>query len=105
VENAVYGIFQSDPGGRYVSVNSAMARIYGYDTTDEMLQSITDIPSQVYADASDRIEFTRMLQAEGAIHGFEARNRKKDGSIIWISSNARAVKDDHGRILFYEGTV
>lgn len=105
VENAVYGIFQSDPGGRYLSVNTAMARIYGYGTLEDMLECITDISAQVYADASDRAEFGRRLQAEGAIYGFEARNRKKDGSIIWISCNARAVKDEQGRILYYEGTV
>jgi signal transduction histidine kinase len=45
------------------------------------------------------------LQAEGAVYGFEARNRRKDGSIIWITSNARAVRDQQGQILYYEGTV
>lgn len=105
VEYAVYGIYQSSPDGRFVSANTAMARIYGYDTSEEMLRSITDIASQVYVDAADRNEFSRILLTEGAVYGFEARNRKKDGSIIWISSNARAVKDQQGQLLYYEGTV
>src|SRR5574342_543089 len=82
-----------------------MAKIYGYDSSEEMLDSITNIPSQIYADSSDRAAFISVLENEGTIYGFEARNRRKDGSIFWISSNARVVKDLHGKILYYEGTV
>ena len=105
VEHAIYGIYQSSPEGRYLSANTAMARIHGYDTPEEMLQSVTDIASQVYVDVSVRAEFARLLENEGAVYSFEARNRKKDGSIIWVSSNARAVKNEQGQILYYEGTV
>ena len=105
VENAVNGIFQSTPDGRYLSVNPAMARIHGYESPQDMLASITNLRSQVYADPSDRAEFIRVLETDGAIYGFEARNRRRDGSIIWVSSNARIVRDVEGRILYYEGTV
>lgn len=105
VEYAVFGIFQSLPDGHYISVNTAMAHLHGYDTPEEMLKSITDIGSQIYVDASDRERFANLLKAEGAVYGFEARNHRKDGSIIWISCNARAVKDERSHILYYEGTV
>ena len=105
VEYAIYGIYQSSPEGRYLSVNTAMARIYGYDSPEEMLLTVTDIAAQIYLNASDRAEFSRILQTDGAVYGFEARNRKKDGSIIWVASNARSVKDEQGHILYYEGTV
>jgi PAS domain S-box-containing protein len=105
VENAVFGIFQSSPDGQYISVNTAMAHLHGYNTPDDMLRSVTDIGSQIYVDASDRERFANALQAEGVVFGFEARNRRKDATIIWISCNARAVKDELGRVLYYEGTV
>ena len=105
VEYAVHGIYQSTPSGQFMSVNPAMARIYGYDSPEAMLKSVTSIASQVYVDSSDRTEFIRVLEAEGAIYGFEARNHTRNGSIIWVSSNARIVKDADGRILYYEGTV
>ncbi|MCI0553865.1 MAG: PAS domain S-box protein [Anaerolineae bacterium] len=105
VEYAVYGIYQSTPAGKFLSVNRAMARIYGYDSTEEMLKSVTDIVSQVYVDLSDRAEFIRVLESEGEIYGFEARNHKRDGSIIWVSSSARTVRDAREDILYYEGTV
>ena len=105
VEYAVNGIFQSAPAGQFLSVNSAMARIYGYSSPEEMIASVHNIASQVYADSSDRAEFIRVLEDEGSIYGFEARNYRRDGSIIWVSSNSRIVKDADGRILYYEGTV
>ena len=105
VENAVDGIYQSSPAGQFLSVNTAMARIYGYSSPEEMINSIHSIPSQVYLDASNRAEFIRVLEEEGSIYAFEARNYRKDGSMIWVSSNARTVKDTDGKILYYEGTV
>jgi PAS domain-containing protein len=39
-ENAVEGIYQSTPGGRFLSVNPALAKMYGYASPDELLESI-----------------------------------------------------------------
>ncbi|MEW6083308.1 MAG: PAS domain S-box protein [Chloroflexota bacterium] len=105
VENAVFGIFQSTPGGRYLRVNSALARIYGYDSPLDMLETITDIASQVYVNRSDRERFLQILKTDGFVNGFVARNRRKDGSIIWVSSNTRVVKDSQGNFVYFEGTV
>ena len=105
VENAVDGIYQSTPAGKFLSMNTAMARIYGYSSPEEMINSVNSIASQIYVDSSDRAEFIRVLEAESAIYGFEARNYRKDGSIIWVSSNSRAVKDAAGHILYYEGSI
>jgi PAS domain S-box-containing protein len=105
VENSAYGIFQSTPEGKYRSVNSALARIYGYDTTEEFMRAISTIAKDVYVDSSERERFVQVLEKDGVINGFEARNRKKDGSIIWVSSNARVVRDHAGKVSYYEGTV
>ena len=105
VENAAHGIFQSTPAGQFLNMNTAMARIYGYDTPEEYIRSISTISAQVYVDAADRQRFIQALEQAGEIIGFEAMNRRKDGSVIWISSNAHAVKDENGKTLYYEGTV
>jgi PAS domain S-box-containing protein len=104
-ENAAEGIFQSTPGGRYLSVNPAMARIYGYETPEEMMEAIADIAHQIYADPEMRGEFSRRLKKEGKVERFELRNLRKDGSLIWTSTNARIVRDAKGKVLFYEGFV
>jgi len=102
-ENSADGIFQSTPEGQYLSVNPAMARIYGYDSPRDMLESITDIARQIYVDAGERREFIRLLDKSDSVTNFEARNYRKDGSIIWVSTSARVVRDASGRILYYEG--
>jgi PAS domain S-box-containing protein len=105
VKNSAHGIFQSTPEGKFLNVNPAMARIYGYDSPENYIKSIETISGQVYVDPADREQFARTLMNDGAIHGFEARNRRRDGSIIWISCNAHTVKDSNGTPLYYEGTV
>ncbi|MDO9300477.1 MAG: GAF domain-containing protein, partial [Anaerolineales bacterium] len=104
-ENAVEGIFQSSPDGRFLSINPAMAQIYGYKSPEEMIKKISDISTQIYLSANTRNQFTEALKRDGVVEKFEARNLKKDGGVIWTSTNARVVKDKNGKILYYEGFV
>jgi PAS domain S-box-containing protein len=105
VENAVEGIFQTSPDGKYLSANPALARIYGYASPEELRQSIGDIERQLYVDPTRRDEFVHLMERDGVVTGFELEIHCKDGSVIWISENARAVRDSHGSIEYYEGTV
>ncbi|HEX6268894.1 MAG TPA: PAS domain S-box protein [Anaerolineales bacterium] len=102
-ENSPEGIFQSTPEGRFISLNPAMARIYGYDAPQEMIDSITDIAQQLYLDPAKREFFTRPLETFGVIENFECENKRKDGSVMWTSTSARVVRDDDGNVLYYEG--
>ncbi|MGZ9164886.1 MAG: response regulator, partial [Anaerolineales bacterium] len=102
-ENSQEGIFQSTPEGRYISVNPAMARIYGYDSPEEMIESVTDILHQIYVEPDQRSEFTHLMQTKGVIENFERINFRRDGGIIWTSTSARVVRDAGGNILYYEG--
>ncbi|UEM04396.1 PAS domain-containing sensor histidine kinase [Skermanella rosea] len=104
-ENAAEGIFQTSPEGRMLSANPALARIYGYGTPGEVLAALQDIRHQLYVDPRRRDQFARLLDRYDTIHGFESEIRRKDGSVIWISETARAVRDAAGRLLYYEGKV
>lgn len=104
-ENAVEGIFQSTREGRYLSVNPSLARMYGYDSPEETIACITDIEKQLYVNPSERRIFKELLEKNGIVKGFEIQAYKKNGSKIWISLNARAVKDAEDTVLYYEGTV
>src|SRR5215813_1619009 len=104
-ENAVEGIFQTTSDGRYLSVNPALARIYGYETPEALISSLTDIGGQLYVNASRRAEFTRLLQEHSTVLGFESQVYRRDGQVIWITETARAVRDASGGLLYYEGTV
>ncbi|MDY7013484.1 MAG: adenylate/guanylate cyclase domain-containing protein [Cyanobacteriota bacterium] len=105
VENAVEGIYQSTPSGRFLSANPALARIYGYASPEELMQSIKEISQQLYVESRRRTEFIAAMEADNAVVGFEAQVYRKDGTSIWISESARAVRDSQGTLLYYEGTV
>jgi PAS domain S-box-containing protein len=104
-ENSVEGIFQTTPEGQYISVNPALARMIGYDSPVEPIKEITDLSKQGHVNPEDRIKYKEILEEQGIIQGFETQHYKKDGSIIWVSINARAVKDAAGKILYYEGIM
>lgn len=104
-ENSLEGIFQTTPAGNYLSANPALARIYGYDSPEELIRELTDIEHRLYVDPRRRQVFVQELETVGSISRFESQVYRKDGSIIWISENARAVRDPQGQILYYEGFV
>ncbi|MEG3924124.1 MULTISPECIES: response regulator [unclassified Microcoleus] len=104
-ENAVEGIFQTTPDGRYLSGNRALAEIYGYESCAQMLAELTDINRQLYVDPNRRAEFMAQLRARHQVSKFESQIYRRDGSTIWISENARSICDENGSVLYYEGTV
>ncbi|WP_442948234.1 PAS domain-containing sensor histidine kinase [Nostoc sp.] len=103
-ENAVEGIFQSSPNGRYITANPALARIYGYSLAEEVTANSTDI-EQLYVDPNRRAEFVRLMEKYGSIAEFESQIYRRDGSIVWISEKAYAVLDEQGKLLYYEGLI
>ncbi|MEC4894045.1 MAG: adenylate/guanylate cyclase domain-containing protein [Oscillatoria sp. PMC 1051.18] len=105
VENAIDGIFQTTPQGRYLSANPALAKIYGYDSPEEMIATLKNLHHQLYVDPNRRQEFIAAMAKDNAVSAFESMIYRKDGSKIWISENARAVRDSTGKLLYYEGTV
>jgi sigma-B regulation protein RsbU (phosphoserine phosphatase) len=104
-DHLVEGIFQTTPEGRYMMANAALARIYGYASPEELMQSLTDIGRRLYVEEGRREEFIRLMQENDTITSFESPVHRKDGTVIWISENCRAIRDVRGRLLYYEGTV
>jgi len=104
-DHLVEGIFRTTVDGHYLLANVALARIYGYVTPVELMANIKDIASKLYVEAGRREEFVRLMQANDTLSGFESQIFRKDGSVIWISENCRAVRDELGSLLYYEGTV
>jgi PAS domain S-box-containing protein len=104
-ENAVEGIFQTTPDGHYLNVNPALARIYGYDSPEELISSVSDIGKTIYVDPKRRKEFKNLIEKNGAVELFEYEVFRKDGKRIWLCENARAVRDATGTIIYYEGCV
>jgi PAS domain S-box-containing protein len=103
-ENATEGIFQSTPEGRYISINPAFAKIGGYNSPDEMMESVTNI-KKIYVHQEDRTRLLELLNKHNIVTNFEAEIRRRDNAIIWISMNVRVIRDRDHRIIFLEGTI
>ncbi|MDQ4106173.1 MAG: PAS domain-containing sensor histidine kinase, partial [Actinomycetota bacterium] len=105
-ENAVEGIYQATVEGRLLTANPAMARILGYESPEELMESVTDIAEQLYVDPADREEFKRHMRSRGSISGFETEMYRKDGRVVSVSFAARTLRDPStGEPIGYEGTM
>lgn len=104
-ENASDGIFQTSVDGEYLEANPALAKMYGYESVEEMKASLKDIGRSLYLDPNRREEFRTRIAKTGRVAGFESQVVRKDGSVIWISESARVVRDSAGNCLYYEGIV
>ncbi|WP_293126894.1 adenylate/guanylate cyclase domain-containing protein [Okeania sp. SIO1I7] len=104
-ENSIEGIFQTTPDGFFLSANPAFAKMYGYSDCSELIANIRDIAQQLYVNPNRRQEFIDAINKYEEVSNFESEIYRYDGSIIWMSEKARAVRDANGEILYYEGTV
>lgn len=104
VENAATGIYQITPEGVILSGNPAFARILGYESIDRLTMAVPDVTA-LYVNSRDRIVYERDLNTSGSIRNFESRIRRADGSMIWVSESARAVREENGRVIYFEGSM
>ncbi|HEY7785334.1 MAG TPA: PAS domain S-box protein [Pyrinomonadaceae bacterium] len=100
-ESSTQGIFQVTTEGKYVMANPAMARMLGFDSPQQLIE---ETRLQNHVDDKDRQEFYNLINAHGDVRGFEYEGFRRDGSRIWLSANVRAVRDEDGVLLYYEGT-
>ncbi len=106
IENATEGIYWSSLDGRQLRANPALVRLNGYESEAEMLAAVNDIGAEWYVDPNRRDEFRALMERDGKVTDFESQvYRHKTREIIWVSENARLVRDSSGRPLWYEGTV
>lgn len=104
-ENAVEGIYQSTSDGRILSANPALARILGYESPDAMIASGLNVASRAYVHPEYRATLLNYLEKDGIYADQEFQIFRKDGTLIWISDNARIVRDEAGNVRYYEGFI
>jgi PAS domain S-box-containing protein len=103
-ENAVEGIFQTAPDGRYLNVNPAFCRMHEYESEDEVLQQAPLISDHLFSPSDTKDLFFRLLREHKRVEAFESQTKTRQGHSIWLSINARIIGDDTetGR---FQGTV
>jgi Amt family ammonium transporter len=105
VAAAIEGVFRTTSEGHYLFANPALARIYGYESPEQLKIELTNISNQLYVDPTRRAAFQTELRRNGYVAGFQSQIRRRDGAFIWITENSWPVYDAANQLLFYEGTV
>ncbi len=104
-ENSTLGIFQSSLDGRFLMVNPAFAGILGYDSPEDLIDSIADIESQFYHHPERRAEILSAIEVKEGISKFDLELRRKDGAVITCSLSIRAIRDANGKITHLDGFI
>lgn len=104
-EDAVVGIFQTTPDGCPLSINRALAQMYGYDSPEELLAEVSNVATQLFVDPGRRVELKQLLEENGVVRGAELEVYRRDRTKKWVLVNLRAVRDADGQIVLHEGTV
>ena len=102
-EHAPEGMYRTTLDGRFLRANPAAARILGYDSPEELMATVNDVAGQVHATPEQRDKQIEGLLEKGVQENLELRARRKDGSVIWVTENARAVRDASGKLAYLEG--
>ena len=96
------GIYRSTPRGRFLTVNSALVKMLGYASKEELL--VVNIPEDLYFSAKDRIEAKKNFKGDKSAN-LIARLKKKDGSELWVEDHGQQIFDARGRVIYYEGIL
>ncbi len=104
-DNAPIGIFQATLDGSYLTVNKALAELYGYESSEDLISKVESLGSQIYVNMEDWNRAVQILHLSGRVAGYEAECRRSDGSVVWTSRDLRLVEAEPGMPAYVEGFV
>lgn len=100
--NVSVGVFRVDPQGKMLSVNPAMVRILKYESEEELLSNPV---LERHLDEKKRDELAAVLEREGSVTDFESELSLRNDSRVWVSLSMKAVTDEQGRLMHYDGSA
>ena len=103
-EDAITGIYQTTLDGRYLTANPMLARMFGYESSEKLIENTLDLNDGFYVERERRSEFAELIREHDSVRGFESQVYRRDGSVMWISEYALALKDSAGNLIGFQGT-
>lgn len=100
--HAVQGMFQSTVDGRIVAINSALLKLLGYDSLEELSKISV---AQLYVNPEERYQVAAILESRGRCYNMEFKLKRKDGKVITVVEHSRTIKDEQGNVIMYEGII
>jgi PAS domain S-box-containing protein len=101
-DNVPVGLYRTTLDGRIVDANPAQVQMLAYPDIETLCEVNA---ADLYASPSDRQRWRGQMQEDGMVKDFQARFRRQDGQVIWTNDTARAIRDDTGTILYFEGSM
>ncbi len=105
IDHAIFGMYRSSVDGQFVMANEALAQIFGYPSSQEMLKCVTNIGTQLYVEPERRSEWRQFLQSQEIVGPVLWEGHRTNRELLWLEEYARVIRDNQGRILGYEGVV
>jgi two-component system, cell cycle sensor histidine kinase and response regulator CckA len=102
-ENSLIGLYRTTPEGKILLANPALVKMLGYSSFDELAGR--DLEKEGFEPSYERRQFIEQIEATGEIKDLESAWTRRDGSVLYISENARAIRDANGKTLYYDGTI
>ncbi len=100
------GAYRSSVDGHQLRANRALVRLNGYASEQEMLAAVNDIGAEWYVDPGRRGVFLKAIHRDGQVLDFVSEvHRHKTRERIWVRETAHVMRDAHGVVQYYEGTV
>jgi len=97
-------LYRTDEAGDLLIANQALVTLLGYESLESLRSSLTSV-SSVYVNPSDRERWIRKMDEKGLVFDFDVEFKRADGTTIWVQDTARAIKDENGDLMYYEGAL
>jgi PAS domain S-box-containing protein len=96
------GLYRVTPEGKVLDANPALVDLLGYPDLGTLLATNAE---ETYVDPEDRRKWRALIEAGEIVQGYELRLRRYDGTLVWARMNTRAILDEAGQALYYEGSL
>ena len=100
---APIGIFQADLKGRLQLANSELAWLFGYESSEQLIEHMQNLNEDMFADKEISEDFFFQLFEAEEVHKYRAQIATKDGRTEWVLAYASVIKNEKGRFTGYYG--
>ncbi len=101
-ENMPIGLYRTGEDGNFLDINRAMVEMFGYKDREALLAVNT---VGLYVDPSSNDKFKKEIEKTGTVSNFMAEFKRPDGTTFWTEDHNHIVRDDEGKLLFYQGSL
>lgn len=99
------GLYRTTADGQILEANPYLVEMLGQKSLEDLKALDLEKDSDRFHPSYPRSEFKQRIEKDGIVRGLEASWQKKDGTFIYVRENAKAIRDDSGRIMYYEGSA